>query len=208
MLELRTRTGQLPPPTTEERDPEISVCDESAIGAVAGLFDDALKLGDVPVRTGEAPADLALSDRGTKTKVDRRVAACDQRECAIEERERFTVGEPLEGVLAGDDEVLRRPHIIPCQLEMHCYHRGKLALALGIEQKQRVRGEAVQRAAILLQERAVRRVLHEGVPEEVLELRLDRGNLDEPARLQGPELGASVHTDLASRMRSSSETAN
>src|ERR1700730_10456105 len=152
MLELRTRTGQLPPPTTEERDPEIGVRDEPAIGAVAGLFDDALKLGDVPVRTGEAPPDLALSDRRPKTQVDRPIPAGDQKEGAIEECDRLAVREPLEGMLAGDHEVLRRPHIIPCQLEMHCYHRGKLALALGIEGKQRVSDAEVQRAAGVLQQ--------------------------------------------------------
>src|SRR5213076_1551797 len=93
-------------------------------------------------------------------------------------------------------------------IEVHRDHRGQLTATLGIHRDERFGGELVERTSILLEQRAVRRVLHQRVTEEVLELGLDRRDLDEAARLERAQVGAGVHAVFASRSRSRIRTPN
>ena len=116
--------------------------------------------------------------------------------------------EALERVLARDHQVLGSRRGVASAFEVKRDHGRELAPPLGVEREQRVGGEGVERPAVLLQKRAVGGVLDERVPEEVLELRLERGHLHEAARLERAQLSADGHSVFASRSRSSIATPN
>src|SRR5690348_12209518 len=66
----------------------------------------------------------------------------------------------------------------------------------------------MQRAPVLLEQRSIGGLLHERVSKQILELRLKRGDLDQPAGLEPAELGPGAHEVRASRSRSRTVTAN
>src|SRR5207247_531668 len=84
-------------------------------------------------------------------------------------RSSLALSKSLQGMLAGNGAVLRGARGIARELEVHRDDTGQLATAVGVDLEYRLGRELVQRAAILLEESAVRGVLHEPVAEEVLE---------------------------------------
>ena len=91
---------------------------------------------------------------------------------------------------------------------MHRDDTGQLALAVRVQGQDRLGGGPVQGPAVLLQERAVGGLLDESMAEEVFELRLQRHDVDQPAGLEGAQLGACGHVALASSRRSRIVTPN
>ena len=84
----------------------------------------------------------------------------------------------LERVLAAGGVVVDRLLGLAGLLEVHRQHRRELADALRVELLERLADLAVQLAALLLEQRAVGRVLDERVAEQVLELRAQRREPD------------------------------
>ena len=111
-------------------------------------------------------------------------------------------------MLARDHELLRGSASVARLIEMHRDHGGELTAAVWVHREKRFGGELVKRTAILLEQRAVRGVLNERVPEEVLELGLDHRELDEATRFERPQVGAGVHAVFVSRSRSRMRTPN
>ena len=105
-------------------------------------------------------------------------------------------------MLAGDDEMLGGPPRIASLLEVHRDHRRELALPARIQGEKRFGRELVERTTILLQQRAVRGVLYQCVAEQIFELRLHSGDLDQAARFELPEVGFRGHVVRASSRRS------
>ena len=141
----------------------------------------------------ERPPGFRRANRGAQAEIGPRIVRRKQLHRAFEERDRLALRETLQGVLARDRVLLRRLRDITSLLVMHRDDTGELALAFRIDRHERLRGELVQRATVLLEKRAVRRVLHESVPEEVLELGLNGGDPDQAARLERHELGLRRH---------------
>ena len=168
-LQLGARLGELAALAAHVRDPEIRI-DEQPRVALFAQGHSALQIGDFSASRGERPARLGGADGSAEAKVTLRVA--DQLDRSLEERDGLLVGEALQRVLAGEHQVLGRPGVFAGLLQMHRDHGGKLALAVGMQREDGFGGSLMQGTAVLLQERGVRGLLHEGVTEEVLELRL------------------------------------
>ena len=62
------------------------------------------------------------------------------------------MGEALEGVLSGHDEMLCRVPAIARLLEVHRDDRGELATPFGVQRQERLRRELVERAAVLFEQ--------------------------------------------------------
>src|SRR2546428_429202 len=117
--------------------------------------------------------------------------------------ERFADGLGLlERVLSGDDEVLRGAPRVASLLKVHRDDRGELATAFRVQRKEGASRELVQRTPVLLEQRAVCGVLYESMPEEVLELRLHRGDLDQATCFERAEVSLRCHVVRASSRRS------
>src|SRR5439155_19717719 len=130
----------------------------------------ALKVGDLSASRGERPPCLGGADGGAESDVGLRVT--DQLDRSLEERDRLLVGEPLQRVLSGQHQVLSRLRVVAGLLEMHRDYGRELAPAVGMQREDGFGGSFMQGTTVLLQERGVRRLLDQGVTEEVLELRL------------------------------------
>src|SRR2546430_11620987 len=91
---------------------------------------------------------------------------------------------------------------------MHRDHGGELAPAVGMKREDGVGGSFMQSTSVLLQERRVSRLLHESVTEEILELRLQGGDLDKPAGLEPAELLARAQGAFGSNSFSRMVTPN
>src|SRR5213594_627263 len=168
VLQLRARLWGFAGHAPHERDPEVGVREKPPISPITYLVRRALEQLDRAGESGECPARLGAADRGTHPQIHAWVARWKQVEGATEEGHRLALREPLQGVFAGHREMLRGTRGIAGLLEMHRDHGRELP----------------QGAAVLLEERAVGRVLHERVPEEVLEFWLDGSNLDEATPLE------------------------
>ena len=92
-------------------------------------------------------------------------------------------------MLAAGREVVDRLLVLAGLLEVHRQDGRKLADALRIQLLQGLAHPAMKLPPLLLQQRAVRGVLHEPVAEEVLQLRPDGGKPDEALCLERLELG-------------------
>src|SRR2546426_299676 len=139
---------------------------------------------DLGRRPGGGPAGARAAERGAQPELNPWIVWPEASVRAIEERERLAVREALERVLARDHQVLGSRRGVASAFEVERDHGRKLAPPLGVQREDRVGGKRVERPAVLLQQRAVRGVLDERVPEEVLELRLERCHLHKAARLK------------------------
>ena len=70
----------------------------------------------------------------------------------LEEVDRLTLGETLQGVLARDRVLLCRARDISCLVEVHRDDGGELALAIWVDREKRLCGELMESATVLLQE--------------------------------------------------------
>src|SRR5256712_6674657 len=183
-LQFGTRLRILAARATEERDPEVHVTEERRIGPRLSGRDRALEPTDRGRGPGGSPASSRAAERGAQPELDSWIVWPEASVRSIEERERLAVREALERVLARDHQVLGSRRGVASAFEVERDHGRKLAPPLGVEREQRVGGKGVERPAVLLPKRAVGGVLDERVPEEVLQLRLERCHLHEAARLK------------------------
>src|SRR5438093_4000056 len=207
-FQLRTRFDRLAGQPPEERDPEIRVGEHPPVGTVATDRDRAFELFDGPAEAAECPSRFRDADRGPESQVDARVIRGQELRRARKERDRLSLSETLERVLSGDDEVLGGAPRVASLLEVHRDDRGELATPFRVQREEGVGRELVQRTPVLLEQRAVCGVLDEGMPEEVLELWLHRGDLDQATSFEGAEVGLRRHVVGTSSRRSRIVTPN
>ena len=109
-------------------------------------------------------------------------------------------------MLPAGDVVVDRLLGVARLLEVHGQHRRELTGSLRIERLERLADTTVQLSPLLLEERAVGRVLDEGVPEQVLELGAFRSEADETLGRQRVELGVRGHADTSASPTTRSRT--
>ena len=148
-LERRTRLRHLAALAAQEGDPEVRFDQELAIRLV-GPGERTLDPLDVGARLVVGPAGLRAPDRRAQPQLGLRVVR--EGGGAIEERHGLAVREALQRVLARENEKFGRASRLSGLLEMHRDDRGELALSLRIEREQRLRGGAMQRPPILLEQ--------------------------------------------------------
>jgi len=143
VLQLRTGVGPFRAHAAQERDPEVDVADELAVGTILTERDRALEALDPLVGAEERPADLRESDRRTEPEVHPRIVRTEARFRPLEERDGLAVRESLERVIAGDDQVLRGGGGVTGPLEVQGDDPGELAAAIRVERKERLGREPV-----------------------------------------------------------------
>src|SRR5947207_2497023 len=204
-LQLGARLGKLAALAAHVSDPEIRVDHQPRV-ALFAQGHSGLQIGDLSASRGERPAGLGGADGGPESNVRLRIA--DQIDRSLEERDCLLVGEPLLCVLSGQHQVFSRLLVFAGLLEMHRDHGCELALAVGMQREDGFGGSFMKCTTVLLKERGVRRLLHEDVTEEVLELRLQCGDLNKATGLEPAEVLARAHGAFGSNSFSRMVTPN